>query len=192
MKLLPAMFVITILIGSQANADVVRYTNFALWQSAVDNDYAEIDFLGWPQFTQLTDQYSHLGVIFVDGDDVAWQNQIFTGGAGLRSNTGVLPLGTGLSFTEPTYTIGFDIIGTLQVTLYWNDEVVYSSDNFSDAISTFGGLVSSTPFDSARLVRLSEASIVVDNLYFGPQVPAPGALGFFALAALTPRRRSNC
>ena len=60
------------------------------------------------------------------------------------------------------------------------------------APANFAGLVSDVPFDMVRLSNPATSVAIVDNLYFGPPIPAAGTLALLAMAGLggVVRRRS--
>ena len=90
------------------------------------------------------------------------------------------------------YTIAADFPGRLIYHLYWQGQLFYSSSNFGGFGSGhFAGLISDQPFDKAFIVD-PNGGLFIDDLHFGPAIPAPGALALAAIAgAFTSRRRRH-
>jgi len=67
----------------------------------------------------------------------------------------------------------------------------YTSSKFGvGGIGNFGGLVSTEPFDRAVIWDYgSYPNVNLDDLHFGPPIPAPSALPFVSAALLAARRR---
>jgi len=65
----PAMLVLTM--ARPSSSDVIEYENGASWQAAVDS-YTTINFTDQIPGTLLTEQYSELGIHFVDGNDTVY------------------------------------------------------------------------------------------------------------------------
>jgi hypothetical protein len=156
------------------------------WQSAA-GPYSTITFaeLGLPSGTWLNEQYAYLGVHFTDGSDQIYQNAGFLqDGWGLN---GALDEST-LKFDAPMTTIAADFPGTVKIQLYSQGTLIYSSPLLgTSGLGHFVGLISTDPFDKAIL---TDIGLFIDNLYFGPPIPAPGALAMLALSALAaPHRR---
>ena len=90
-------------------------------------------------------------------------------------------------------SIAADFRGGLRYDLFSEGELIYTSGNFAGSgPGHFAGLVSTIPFDSAVLTDWNRNQVFVDNLHFGPPIPAPGAIGLIVFAAVGPlhgRRR---
>jgi hypothetical protein len=137
--------------------------------------------------TPIDEQYAYLGVHFVDGYDfvLCCDYEIFPeDGAGLDGNELI-----DLVFDAPMYWIAADFPGLLLIDLYYEDELFYSSNVFGvGGVGNFGGLVSTDPFGRAVIWDYDD-NVVLDDLYFGPPIPAPSALCIISAALLTARRR---
>jgi hypothetical protein len=170
-----------------AEGAVTIYTNKSNWQNNVGTSSA-ITFaeFGVPTGTWLKEQYSSLGVHFTDGSDQFYNNtNIFADGWGLN---GALNEST-IGFDSPVTTIALDFPGTVQVELYLKGQLLYTSPLLgSTPTGNFRGLVSTDPFDKVILDD-PLSGLVIDNLYFGPPIPAPGALAIFAASALLGKSR---
>jgi hypothetical protein len=170
---------------SSAHGAVTLYSNKETWQSAA-GPYSTMTFaeFGVPTGTWLTDQYSSLGVSFIDGSDQFYNsNNFISDGWGLN---GALD-NTTLVFDEPITTIAFDFPGGVTAKFYNQGALIYTSPLLGQSgVGNFAGLISTQPFDE---VHLYDLGLVVDNIYFGPPIPAPGALSLLAIAALNPRKR---
>jgi hypothetical protein len=129
-----------------------------------------------------------LGVHFVDGYDfvvLGWET-FLNDGAGLDGNELV-----DLVFDAPVYWIAADFPGAIGFDLYFEGESFYTSSEFGGGgLGNFGGLVSSEPFDRAVIWQYgTHPNVTLDDLHFGPPIPAPSALWIVTAALLAPRRR---
>jgi hypothetical protein len=81
----------------------------------------------------------------------------------------------------------------LTIELYANGEMFFEESFPGIGVGFFAGVVSTEPFDSVVLRDWADDLAFIDNLHFGPPIPAPGALGVLAVAAiiLPGRRRSR-
>lgn len=88
-----------------------------------------------------------------------------------------------------------DFPGGIWVELYTRGQILYISDELGGSGSgLFAGLVSTTPFDKIRLFNQIGGGASIDDFYFGPPIPAPGALAILGLSAVfcgLKRRRSG-
>ena len=174
------------MVGLAANsqADVLEFTDKDEWIAAVGS-FTTIDFTGFPDGTFVTDQYADLGVLFKDGDDnIRYAPTGFLNdGWGLDGN-----LAVHLNFLAPQAYIAADYPGALQLQLFSEGELIYTSSEFGfSGLGHFAGLVSSEPFDEAVITDWTDDAVFLDDLHYG--VPTPSTLVLFALAALAPRRR---
>ena len=178
------MLIVNLLYVQAAHCAVVEYTNKPTWQGAAGN-YSTITFTELPVNTLITNQYSNLGVLFTDNSDYIFQNQAFVNdGYGLN---GALDFTT-LHFTQPMYSIAADFPGSLDFRLYYLGNLIFQSTHFGNGgPGWFAGLVSDNPFDK---VVIFDSGLFIDDLHFGPAIPAPGALALAAIAgAFSSRRR---
>ena len=174
--------VLTAVCTSIVLADIVEYREKNERETAA-GAFSTADFTGFPDNTPIDEQYAYLGVHFVDGYDfVVLGTSYPNDGAGLDGNELV-----DLVFDAPMYWIAADFPGNLGFDLYFEGEFFYKSSEFGvGGIGNFGGLVSTEPFDRAVLWEYGTyPNVAVDDLHFGPPVPAPSALcivgaGFFA------------
>jgi MYXO-CTERM domain-containing protein len=184
----------TLMTDRALRAQVAEYTNFAQWQAAA-GQHTTITFTEYPQFTIITDQYQCHGAVFTDGNDFIHHAGAFPqDGAGLTGNfVGGVGDAITVAFTTPMTSIGTHYPGLLFFELYSQGTLIYSSSNFSTATGFFAGLVSSQPFDSAVIGNWGfEATANIDNLYFGPAIPAPPAFVLLGAAGLCVHRRRRC
>jgi MYXO-CTERM domain-containing protein len=125
-------------------------------------------------------------VTFSDGSDYVFFGPTFEDGIGVSGAFDEI----WLSFNEPMGWLGVDFPGAIQISLFRSNELIYASGEFV-AIGgqiAFGGLVSSEAFDSALLVD-PEGGVFIDNLHFGPPIPAPGALALLGVGVPGVSRR---
>ena len=167
-------------------ADIVEYDEKDEWEAAAGS-WSTADFTGFPMGTPIDEQYAHLGVHFVDGYDfVVLSDGFLNDGAGLDGNEYV-----DLVFDVPMYSIAADFPGYLGFDLYLEGEFLYNSSEFGvGGLGNFGGLVSTQPFDRAVVwVYGTHPNVHIDDLHFGPPIPAPSALCIASAALLAARRR---
>lgn len=124
---------------------------------------------------------------FPDGDDYIGFGQSFNDGAGLVTNVGNITV----DFDTPQAWIGVDHPGFFQFKLYSSGALIYTSNIFQGIGSGyFAGLISTQLFDRAVLIDPAGGP-AVDDLRFGPPIPAPGALALLGIGALLMRRRTR-
>ena len=179
-------FLLIVAATTRSSAGVAEFTDFGQWQNAVTS-FTGIDFTGIPGGTHLTDEYADLGVTFAFDFNlqvVCCDFDSYVDGAGLQAHGPPNGNWIQLTFSAPQHAIAVDFLGIVQFELYQGGSLIFTNAGFGGGGSFFGGLVSTQAFDQAVIRRPSDLSnlVVIDNLYFG--VPAPGALGLFALAGL--------
>jgi len=170
-----------------AHATVTAFTDKHAWQAAAGS-FATITFTEIPAGTFLDTQYANLGVVFTDGTDLVFLNSMFINdGTGVRSVEDDL---ISVAFTQPMTAIAVDFPGAVTFRLYNQGQLIYTSGIFgSNGIGWFGGLISTQPFDAAVIIDPFEY-VFIDDLFFGPPIPAPGALALLGAAGLlAPRHR---
>lgn len=185
----------TVALGLHLSAPgaVTVYDSFTPWSEDVGT-FTTIDFTELPVFTDVTDQYADLGVLFTDSDsNKIWgpSTKIFPqDGYGL--NAGLM---IELTLLTPALGIAAHFPGGLRFRLFSGDTMIFESPYLGGSGYNFsGGVISELPFDRVQIVdQLSSIpdTFAVDNLYisFAP-VPAPGAaLGLLGVAAWGGRRR---
>ena len=156
------------------------------WMTDAGN-FATNNFTGFADNTIITTQYQSEGLVFSDGTDRITHNPnaFPNDGQGLR---GVLDE-ISIDFASPTYAIAADYPGALKFRLYWQGALTYTSPDFVNGGNDFfAGLISTTPFDAA-IISDPTGNVNIDDLFFGPPIPAPPAFALLALAAFGPRRR---
>jgi len=182
---------LTVLHAHDANADVVEYNTEDRDQWFADvggpENVSTVDFTGFDDFTPVDDQWAHLGVHFsgfvvTSGfDDIAFPND----GWGLRGEPDI-----NMTFDQPMQWIAADFPGGTIIQLFDDDELIYESSILgSGGTGFFGGLVSDEPFNRARFFQSDTPAEFIDDLHFGPPIPAPGALAPFAALLLVRRAR---
>ncbi|UCD75807.1 MAG: hypothetical protein JSV91_02595 [Phycisphaerales bacterium] len=162
-------------------AEVIEFRDKDEWIAAV-GDYTTIDFTGYSQGQQVTDQYADLGVLFTDccvTYDFSYNlypNDFW----GVDGNWGIH-----LEFDQPQLWIATDFPGALGFKLFSGGNLVYASVLMFPR--PFGGLISDTPFDEVIIWDDFDDNVHVDDLHFG--VPAPAALPLISMVFLFIRRR---
>ena len=180
------VFFITMAVQERSNAVVTVFTNKMNWMDNV-GPFSAITFteFGLPKGTWLDEQYSFMGVHFTDGSDQIYQsNSFITDGFGLN---GALDDAT-LEFDAPITSIAMDHPGHVKIQLFMDEQLLYTSPTLGGGgTGFFSGIISTESFNK---VHLYDIGLVIDNIYFGPPIPAPGALTLLALGfTLRGRRR---
>jgi hypothetical protein len=180
--------ILAVVCASTLPAEVVEYDEKDQWEAAA-GAWSTADFTGFPDNTPIDEQYADLGVHFVDGYDfvLCCDYETFPqDGAGLDGNEYV-----DLVFDAPMYSIAADFPGNLGFDLYFEDEFFYRSSEFGiGGVGNFGGLVSMQPFDRAVLWEYGTyPNVAIDDLHFGPPIPAPPAIALLSAALVAARRR---
>ena len=163
--------------------EVQEFTDKAAWEAAV-GEFTTITFTELPENTWVTDQYADLGVLFTgDSDSIRHGSWFQNDGVGLDGNLEIR-----LEFDVPHRWIAADFPGLVDYKLYRDGEFLYRSDEFgSGAIFSFGGIISSEPFDMVIIDDPVDSAPFLDDLHFG--IPTPGAMPLLLFPLLTPRRR---
>jgi hypothetical protein len=175
--------------GTFVQAEVVKYTNKAEWQSLV-NSFTTIKFTEVPHPALITNQYSYLGVTFTEANDVLLEENAFINdGFGLYGN---LP-GNAITmvFASPITSFAIDHPGTEGFKLYMGSEFIFDTGLMGGSgTGKFSGIISTLPFDKV-VIQDPIAATLIDDMYFGPPIPAPGTLALLAIAALNLRKRGR-
>ena len=183
---------ITIACARWVHADVVKYTSKAEWQSLAAS-FATITFteIPFPPTAFITTQYADLGVTFTDGNDSLHNStSLINDGFGLHGN---LPGNSiTMQFAQPISAFAIDHPGTEGFKLYLGSEFVFDTGLMGGSgTGKFSGVISTQPFDKVVVQDPVGLATLIDDLHFGPPIPAPGALAFLAIAALNPRKRQR-
>jgi len=182
------IFLAVLVTASRAHASFTVVKGIDNWNAAVPTS-TTIDFnLGSSQF--VSNQYESLGVMFPDAEEWAYAFDGFQiDGWGCK---GALDgdADIHLKFLQPQYAVGAWFPGKLFAKLYWQGELIYSSQSLDSAPLTydFGGIVSTQPFDEVVLWD-SDGFVFVDDIKFSSTVPAPGAAVILLAGALRGRGR---
>jgi hypothetical protein len=161
--------VITLGVTAPAPADVVIYRDRAEWIEAA-GAFDTVDFVGYPAGTLLHEQYAHLGVHFIDGDDRVHLSKNLYPNDGAGGTEGLVIIGIRLAFDADMHAIAIDFPGLRVIRLFRDGEAFYTSPPLSGRansgeIGNFAGLVSTEPFDAVRLF-----GSVFDDIHFGPPI----------------------
>lgn len=196
MKWMIALNAVVVLSAPASAGTIDTYDEFDAWEADAGEHTSILFSEPEVAFTGLTivDQFEDEGVIFAGWDaicDSLTCSPYFQQGDGGGLQGGEL---IDMRFTQPMQTFGTHFALLMDFTLYYEDEVVFSS-TFGDVnnFSAFGGVISEQPFDRVVLknpqFQPPLVQTLVDNVYFGPPVPTPGALGAFVIGALAFKRR---
>jgi len=170
-----------------SDAGVVEFTDKSAWIDAV-GDFTTIGFTGFPDNTPITDQYSALGATFTTFDVTSGPDEFLypNDSWGLQGFDDII-----VTFDEPINWVGVDFPGGIVIEL--QDELgttLYESTLFGvGGTGFFGGIFANFSFHRIRLTEPIFNSAVIDDLHFGPPIPAPGALALLVIAGVTSRRR---
>ncbi len=173
---------------SDSVAGFVTTDDFNAWQVAVPG-FTTIDFVGIQGYIQ--DTYAPLGVVF-DPTDFGMAFPTAPDGWAAAGSGG------GGAFIQPKFfddqfALGIFYKGTVAVRLYAEGMLIFDSGT----VGTFGpwrflGITSTIGFDFVQIEDPGDGDVVIDNLYFGGAVPAPGtavAVGIASLFGIGRRRR---
>jgi len=184
-------FTTVLLFAAHAAGALQEFENKADWEAAV-GDFSTVDFSGYPDNTPINDQWSHLGITFTDFNVVSGPAPIVfpEDGWGLQ---GFIEIH--FEFDTPMSYIAADFPGAIAFDLYLDDELVGTTGELGGSgFGLFGGAVSDEMIDRVRIYDPNDDAVALDDLRFGPPIPAPGALAPFALllgARSRRRRRDN-
>ena len=165
---------------NQTIAVITTYTNKQQWQTAV-GDFTQITFQELPPATWVSDQYAHLGITF----DLTSSNfsQIQTSSAFANDGVGLNSFGPydvpwpRLLFTNLTYAVACDNPASFANFWLYHQGIQIGNATVVSG-SPFKGIISTVPCDEVRYMPK-----LIDDLYFGPPIPAPGVLALLGLAA---------
>jgi hypothetical protein len=170
-----------------SHADFLEFEDRDAWFDAVPGGITTIGFGELPEFTFITDQYLELGVLFVDGDDQTIFDPVVypQDGWGLDGQASIH-----LQFTQPMQWIAADFPGGLEFELFREGELIYASGGFGlGGVGNFGGVIADEPFDEVLIDDWLGDDPFLDDLHFGPPIPAPATLVLLGAALLPGRRR---
>jgi MYXO-CTERM domain-containing protein len=171
---------------AQAIGEVIEFEEKADWIDSV-GEFTTIGFNDLPDGTWVFEQYAHLGAHFVDGADIILCCDPVgfpEDGAGLDGNSEIR-----VSFDNPLEFVAVDFPGFLLFELFSEGELIYESGFFGEGTAgQFVGLQSDIPFNEVRITD-PPTEVFIDDLHFGPPIPAPGALALFALGLIGSTRR---
>jgi hypothetical protein len=168
--------------GSSSTGSVIELADRDQW-TAVVGAHTTVDFTGFEAGAIIREQYAHLGVHFVDGNDRFYYNpSVFPNDEwGVDGNGNII-----VSFDEPQAWIAADFPGYLRIELYRQGKLIHVSGMFGHGgPGNFGGLVSEESFDLAVLMDVPAGSeAAIDDLHFGPP-PCLGDVDADALVGVT-------
>jgi len=187
----------TLFVTFAARADIARgfddeleitdvYTDLDEWLEAAP-EVTVIDFLEFPNGTQIDDDYDNLGVNFLDGFYTINDASSCLDGFCLDGNATTIVM----EFDEPFNVIGVVFPGILRFELYLDGEIVGWTENVpvTGSVGQFGGLFTDVEFNQVLVID-DTGQVFIDNLYFSFEpIPAPGALALLGIAAIAGRTR---
>jgi hypothetical protein len=175
-------------------ATVLEFTDKEAWFASV-GEVTTITFTGYAHGTPLIDQYIDRGVVFTTPAVFFYSPKGFP-----NDEWGAVRFGQTmrLSFTQPIAWVAVDHPANLYFRLFSQGEMIYQTDwpgfgeNGTDK-AFFAGLVSSILFDELEIIRppFGPFIVAIDDLHFGPPIPAPGVLVLLGIGALTFHRRER-
>lgn len=175
------------LVSSSATADVVAFTNREVWQVAVGGNYSTIDFTGYPDGTVIDNEYVDQGLTFTS------LTFTFASAAAVNDDWGLFgPAGVRFTFDSPRNWVAVDYPGGVKFQLFNDGELLYTSEFFQPGgLGNFAGLVSDMSFDEVYIFRPPPFvnEVFIDDLHWGPAIPAPGAVALCCVIGLSARRR---
>ncbi len=163
-----------LLATGSAHASFTVIKNYADWSSAAGT-HSTIDFVfsGWEIMHY---QSASLGVIFPDGEEIAYPAEYWqVDGWGCKGSLEG-DLDVHIKFQQPVTAVGAWFPGHLYAKLYYQGQLIYSSPPLwtNPPNNSFGGVVSTQPFDEVVFWD-DDGFIFVDDILFAPPIDlAPG------------------
>jgi hypothetical protein len=174
---------------NSARADLTVYANDREgWEAAVGS-FSTADFVGLGETWMDPYAYTHLGVTMAESiyHGHYYAQDAFSSyprdGAGLHGD-GSLEL----LFDAPVYGVALDFNGVYRAEVYREGEFLGYMTG-SDTFGTFTGFTSDISFDRVVLYDIFVDFLSIDDIHFGPPIPAPGSAVLVALAFIRRRRR---
>jgi hypothetical protein len=169
---------------STASASFTLHSSYSSWSAAVGGGDAKIDFnLG--SITPVTTQYQSLGVTFPPFSATAGPSSVASDGwvaiTGFISGYAMT-----LTYATPQVGIGFDLIQSFIVDLYFQGTLIYSSPELNALVH---GISGTQTFDKAVLRSVTGDTSAVDNIYVANPIPGPASAALLAAIGLGRRRR---
>ena len=169
-------------------ADVLEFDDKGAWIDATGGDFTTIDFTGFPSGTVITNQYIDLGLIFDSGDPNYIQgplNGYVNDDWGLDGRDEVI-----IEFAQPIQWFGMDFPGNLHIQLIRDGEVGEPIYFGAGGVGNFGGVIADQPFDGVRIHDYGGfENTNLDDIFFGPPIPGPGAHAALAITGLARAQR---
>lgn len=172
-----------------AQAVVSSTFSYDNWQGMV-GEFTTIDFTGYPNNTPITNQYAGLGITFATPTFIFATSGFVNDGWGIDG-----PAGIHILFRESQSWLAIHHGGNAYFNLYSHGSLIGTSAfDPVGGIGSFLGVVSTQPFDEVVITKPEIYGIhfAVDDLHWGNQVPAPGALVFISLLPFTSNRKRRC
>lgn len=178
-----AMIALGISGAAQAGfVDTFGAANADQWFGAAGG-FATVAFTGFPESTQITEQYAALGIHFgipagSSGNGVQSSASMYPqDGWGLRGSRAIE-----MTFDSPMHAFAAYFPGDVRFEFYAGATLLYARTRVGD-INSFAGFTSTESFDRVVL-RANEPTnfgLAVDNVYFST-VPSPATLALAAVA----------
>jgi len=169
-----------------AAADLQVFFDYDQWFEAANMTVTEIDFTGFANGTPIIDQYADVGLTLDPWANIYQSGTLLNDGWGVQASN--VPGGRFRAVLDaPRYAFAASWSGDDEPIFRMGEEVVAVSDGYAGDPWLFVGYISDEPFDSVEFWRTP----VVDNIWFGAPVPAPGALTLLLTIGLARRRRAR-
>jgi len=187
------IFVTIALMASCAAAEVVEYNtdDRDQWFDDVGgpDNVSTVDFTGFPDGMPVDDQWAHLGVHFGDLTFISGKSTTF------YPNDGWGAIGypdINITFDQPMQWIAADFPGAKKIQLFDENTLIYESSILGGVGNPhFGGIVSDESFDRVRFFLEDTTVQAIDDLFFGPPIPAPASLAPLAVLLCARSRRRD-
>ena len=170
---------------STASASFTLHSSYSSWSAAVGGGDATIDFnLG--SITPVTTQYQSLGVTFAPFSATAFPSSTVASDGWLAVTGFLAEHKMTLTYATPQVGIGFDLIQSFFVDLYFQGTLIYSSPELNALVH---GISGTQTFDKAVLRSVTGDTSKVDNIYVANPIPGPASAALLAAIGLGRRRR---
>lgn len=179
------------IVADSAPGAVTVYLNESAWGQAA-GAHTELTFTDLPFNTLVTDQYSHLGISFTDGDDTIFGGGYWEDGKGLIGDIGMFGYDKPINiiFDAPRNSFAVLYLAGARIRLYAGETLVGDSAYWDrSATGPFLGVISSVAFDRVLYDAGGVTTAAADSVFFGQAIPSPGGLLLLGAGALGIGRR---
>jgi len=145
-----------------ALTSITEYTDEATWAAALGVPTAINPYGDLASGVIVTNQYSSLGALYTDGDDLTVDSVEAIDGRYLQGGGGI-----NVEFSDPINAVGINYPGALRVTGYLDGAEVFVSSDFGGSGSGFfAGIISTDQFDRILIVDWVDSAVFIDDINY--------------------------